>query len=135
MEKKFSSKVYVAMRGTLPLHQCSLKIVSTSYFGKLYVDNTNDIDQLRRNKPNLQFSCANPNAEKISTIDTLILTGSVILGFKVLDLYMEKRNSYKSLRNNLFSDTTFEDIYGLEGAKHELKEVIDFLKEPAKSLS
>lgn len=45
---------------------------------------------------------------------------------------MDRKTANKSLRENLYTDTTFEDIYGLDTAKQELNEVIDFLKEPEK---
>lgn len=50
---------------------------------------------------------------------------------KLSSMYFNSRTSQKS-REGLYSTTTFQDIYGLEDAKQELKEIIDYLKEPAK---
>eukprot|EP01016_Furgasonia_blochmanni_P040641 TRINITY_DN5202_c0_g1_i12.p1 TRINITY_DN5202_c0_g1~~TRINITY_DN5202_c0_g1_i12.p1 ORF type:complete len:422 (-),score=80.18 TRINITY_DN5202_c0_g1_i12:311-1576(-) len=83
-----------------------------------------------KDKPNLVFSCEN-DANKTNNIQLAALAACYFMGYKLYSLYSDQFMK-KKIDDEYRSQVRFTDIYGLDRAKKELQEIIDFLKNPFK---
>ena len=92
--------------------------------------------KLLKGKENLVFSSYSPTDLNDNIFNQILVFGtSLFIGYLLMG-YMNIGDSRgmaaKDYKNSLESHTKFSDVYGLNFAKKELQEIIDFLKDPAK---
>lgn len=92
--------------------------------------------KLLREKENLTFSSKLPADLNDSVLNQFMVFGSsLLLGFlfvNYLDIGGSKGLGPKDYNSSLKSNIKFSDVYGLNFAKKELQEIIDFLRDPVK---
>ena len=93
------------------------------------------IYKVLKKNPDLVFSSVGNEGDSKNTnpiLNLTILAASYLLGFYIYQNYFSSENlsSGGHLRENMKSDTTFNDVHGLEYAKSELGEIISYLRDP-----
>ena len=91
--------------------------------------------KLLKDKENLVYSSMAPADLNDNFLNQAIVFGASLFAGYILMNYMgigEKGLGAKDYKNSLSSHTKFADVYGLDFAKKELQEIIDFLKDPLK---
>lgn len=92
--------------------------------------------KLLREKESLTFSSKLPADLNDSMLNQIMVFGSsLLLGFlfvNYLDIGGSKGLAPKDYNSSLKSNIKFSDVYGLNFAKKELQEIIDFLRDPEK---
>lgn len=92
--------------------------------------------KLLREKEGLVYSSRAPSDLNDSLLSQLVVFGSsLVLGFLIVnyfDIGGAKGFGPKDYKSSLMSSTKFSDVYGLNYAKKELQEIIDFLRDPLK---
>lgn len=63
---------------------------------------------------------------------TLLFGASLFLGHQLYQIINEKNQFTKNYENQMKEKLKFADIYGLDQAKQQLNEIIEYLKEPKK---
>jgi len=80
-------------------------------------------------KPNLEFDSMAPS--QTSPLLTIALYAAFYyVGYKIFDYYLEKKKGGKAIKPEYSSNVKFSDIYGLDQAKRNLQEIIDYLRSP-----
>eukprot|EP01017_Pseudomicrothorax_dubius_P018842 TRINITY_DN2076_c0_g1_i2.p1 TRINITY_DN2076_c0_g1~~TRINITY_DN2076_c0_g1_i2.p1 ORF type:complete len:351 (-),score=78.76 TRINITY_DN2076_c0_g1_i2:195-1247(-) len=87
--------------------------------------------KLISDRPGLVYSCEDENKGNVA-LSVAYLGVCYWLGSQLYQ-QLNQRGSLKSLKDEQHKSTNrFTDVYGLEKAKRELQEIIDYLKEPEK---
>ena len=90
---------------------------------------------LIRNKPNLIFNGSEGEMKGMTPFFMIMMILGYYVGYRLYQNYSERIYKNKALRKNLMSNIRFNDIYGLDQAKQELGEIIDYLKNPSRYFS
>lgn len=87
--------------------------------------------KLLSKKQNLEFDSVAPS--QTSPLLTIALyCAFYYVGYKIFDYYLEKKKGGKSIKPEYSSNVKFSDIYGIDQAKRNLQEIIDYLRSPLK---
>ncbi|EAS05449.2 ATP-dependent metalloprotease FtsH (macronuclear) [Tetrahymena thermophila SB210] len=86
---------------------------------------------LLKEKPEIVFSSVEKN-KGINIANLLITLASAYLTFKIASKYIMPEKEIKPIDDEMRVKVKFDQIYGLNHAKSQLQEIIDFLKHPSK---
>ncbi|KAL4464409.1 hypothetical protein ABPG72_010896 [Tetrahymena utriculariae] len=86
---------------------------------------------LLKEKPEIVFSSIEKN-KGINIANILITLASAYLTFKIASKYIIPEKEIKPIDDEMRVKVKFDQIYGLNHAKSQLQEIIDFLKHPSK---
>ncbi|KAI3426962.1 hypothetical protein D9Q98_006906 [Chlorella vulgaris] len=89
-------------------------------------------DLLLRN--NVQFSAVEKRGSRLTTLMTYAFTGLLVMAVvsKLSGKFAQQRAGRRHVAAEVESPVTFDDVAGVDEAKEELKEIVDFLKFPDK---